>query len=208
LDLRLALGLVLVLCSIGLGARVLARADRSMTAVAMATDVEAGTVLTADEVRVVHVRLPVATRGRYPGSPHAVVGRQVGHAVHRGELLGRDALEEPAAGTTVAIPLRPAAAPRISEGQRIAVWAWDKACGLRLVVADVAVQAVHDDNGGFTGGGSGQQVVVRVAPALAQDIVAALARAGDDSTAIRAGIVTGPSRPDPSGVPDGACRGS
>jgi hypothetical protein len=206
LDLRLALGLVLVLCSVGLGARILAHADRSVTAVAMATDVAAGTVLSADEVRVVHVRLPATARGQYPGSPHVVVGRQAAHGLRRGELLTQAALEEPTEATTLAIPLRAGDAPRISAGQRIALWAWDKACGLRLVVSDVAVQAVHDDNGGFAGGGGGQQVVVQVAPALAQDVVAVLA--SDDSPAIRAGIVTGPSRPDPPNVPSGACPGS
>ena len=70
LDLRLVLGLVLVLVAVVVGARVVAGADKSTTVWGMAHDVAAGTKLTGGDLRQVRVRLyddaewAAATRAR------------------------------------------------------------------------------------------------------------------------------------------------
>ena len=95
LDGRLVLGVLLVLVSVVVGARVLSAADRSTLVYAVNKDLAAGSVLEAEDLTPVRVRLfdnaaqYVAVAGATPSG--YVVRRGLG----AGELLPREALSVP-----------------------------------------------------------------------------------------------------------------
>jgi hypothetical protein len=191
LDLRLVLGVALVLASVLVGAVVVSRAGDTGPAVMVRRDLAAGTILTRADLRVAQVRLP--GHGVYLTRVDQAVGRQLGRAVAAGELVPDAAVALVAARTTVTVPLPPGAAPRLREGQRIQVWVSTEGCSSLVLVRDVTVQAVQADAGGtFSTGGEGQNVVVSVAPELADRIVRALAV---KDVQLRAGVLVGPLRP-------------
>ena len=80
-DLRLALGVVLVLASVVLGARLISAADDRTEVWALAGPLSAGTTLTAEDV--VPVAVALEDLGPYVGSGTDVEGR----VLTRGELL-------------------------------------------------------------------------------------------------------------------------
>src|SRR3954470_22107537 len=91
LDLRLVLGLLLVLGSVLLGARVVSAADATVPVWAAAGDLAAGTVLTADDLVSRDVRLD-DTGESYLSSSTRPEGRTLSRAVSAGELVPRSAL--------------------------------------------------------------------------------------------------------------------
>jgi hypothetical protein len=85
----------------------------------------------------------------------------------------------------------------------VRIWLSTKACASVVVLADVAVQGVHETSGGSFSTAGGQDVVVSVAPALAERVVAALAQ---DGAMIRAGVITGEPQPGANeSLPDVRC---
>src|SRR3954471_16343060 len=94
LDLRLVLGVLLVLGSVLLGARVVSAADATVPVWAAAGDLAAGTVLTADDLVAVDVRLDDAANA-YLATSTQPAGRTLSRAVSAGELLPRATLVEP-----------------------------------------------------------------------------------------------------------------
>ena len=95
LDGRLVLGVLLVLVSVVVGARVLSAADRSTLVYAVKENLTAGSVLAAEDLTPVRVRLfdnaerYVAVEGAIP------TGYVVRRGIGAGELLPRDALSVP-----------------------------------------------------------------------------------------------------------------
>jgi hypothetical protein len=200
LDLRLVLGVVLVLVSVLLGAKIVSGANHSYRMLAVTRDLAPGTVLSRDDVEAVRVQLPDRGRGIYLASGSDVLGKQLNRALTSGELIPVAALGVPAALTTVTVPLAADAAPALATGQRVEIWLSTKTCAAVVLLADVTVQDVHaSDGGSFTSTG-GQSVVVSVPRALAGRVVSALAR---DGATIRAGILTGPAQSAANdGLPD------
>jgi hypothetical protein len=197
-DLRLVAGVVLVLGSLLIGARVIAAADHTERVWAAAHDLAPGIVLQPSDLQRVAVRLPGATDGYLPVSS-AVAGQILNRQIDAGELLPRSAIGPTAQGTTITIPLGADNAPKISSGQRITVWVSTKQCPSATVLADVAVQdaqASHD--GGFAAGG-GEDVIVRIDAQQAQRVIQALAL---DSAVLRAGILDGASPSAAASLPD------
>jgi hypothetical protein len=97
LDARLVLGLLLVLVSVVVGARVLSSADRSTLVWAASKDLTAGTLLAEGDLEPVRVRL-FESAGRYVGaSGQPPVGYVVRGGLGAGELLPEGALVEPVA---------------------------------------------------------------------------------------------------------------
>lgn len=95
LDGRLVLGVLLVLVSVVVGARVLSAADRSTLVYAVSRDLTAGSVLQAGDLQQVRVRL-FDNADRYVAVGSAPIsGYVVRRAVSRGELLPRAALSVP-----------------------------------------------------------------------------------------------------------------
>ncbi|WP_244522386.1 SAF domain-containing protein [Geodermatophilus africanus] len=150
LDLRLVLGVLLVLGSVLLGARVVAAADATVPVWSAAGDLAAGTVLTTGDLVAVDVRLDDIA-GAYLATSTRPEGRTLARAVRGGELLPRTALEEPAELVQLALPVQAGyVPPGLDRGQVVDVYA----------VADPAV--------GATGAGSGSvTLVVAAAPVQA-----------------------------------------
>lgn len=199
LDLRLVLGVVLVLGSVLAGALIVSRAGRTHGLVTATHDLAAGTIVHGDDVRVTQVQVPSRGRGVYLASVQDVVGKTLGRAVSKGELVPAAAVTQAPARTTLTVPFEAGAAPDLHAGQRIEIWVSSASCSSVVLLRDVTVQAVHADTGGsFTTGTGGQDVVISVARPLAGRIVTALAI---DQAQIRAGVLVG--GPDPSSAEAG-----
>jgi hypothetical protein len=183
---------VLVLASVLAGARVVSAADKTERMWAAVHDLAPGSVLGAQDVTPVRVRLPDGG-GHYLPTAVPVLGKTVARQLSAGELVPQTALETSAPATTVTVPLATANAPKISRGQRIELWVTTKTCGAVPVLDSVTVQDVQAATGGAFGTGSTQNVVVRLAPEHAQRLVTALAL---DGAVIRAGILDGPTSSD------------
>lgn len=190
-DLRLVVGVVLVLASVLIGIIVVSSAQRAQRMWAVRRDLAAGVVLTADDLKIVAVRVSAA-RTSYLAAATPVTGQLLTRAVGAGELLPRAALATTPASTTVTVPLSADVAPRIKAGQRITVWVSTKACPSALVLADTTVQDVQDSQGSGFGSGGGENVVVRLSSDDAQRVIQALALKGG---VIRAGVLAGQSPP-------------
>ena len=151
LDLRLVLGVLLVLGSVLLGARVVAAADATVPVWSAAGDLAAGTVLTAGDLVAVDVRLDDVA-GAYLATSTRPDGRTLARVVRSGELLPRTALEEPAELVQLALPVQAGyVPPGLDRGQVVDVYAVaDPAAGatgagdpsVALVVAAAPVQAI------------------------------------------------------------------
>lgn len=187
-DARLVVGVLLVLASMLLGAKVVSGASRSDRLLAVTHDLAGGTVLAAADVTAVAARVPDRGAGVYLPANTSVVGKQLNRAVARGELLPAAALGVAPATTTLTVPFAEGAAPRLRSGQRIAVWLSTRLCPSVVLLADVTVQAVDASGGGAFAAGTGQNVVLSISPPLAQRVVTALAA---ENRVIRAGVLSG-----------------
>ena len=195
-DLRLVFGVLLVLGSVLLGARIISAARNTYPRVVATRDLAAGSVLTTGDVTLAQVRLSSQVDGAYVTDLAGTLGKQLSRPVSAGELVPRDALSMTAAQTTVTVPFASGAAPDLHRGERIEVWLSTTACPSAILLPDVPVQAVHADDSSFAAGNDAQDVVLSLAPTLADRVVQALAL---DGAQLRAGVLTGPSR-----LPDGA----
>jgi hypothetical protein len=200
LDLRLLLGVLLVLASVLIGARVVAGARHTYPRVAVRHDLAAGTVLAAGDLELVRVQLPGSHRARYLARVSDAVGKRLGRPVTGGELLPAAALAAVPAGTTVTVPLAAGSAPALRKGERLELWVSAPGCASVVLLPDVPIQSVRTDSGGSFGAGSGEQdVVVSVAPELAQRVVTALAI---EDVHLRAGVLSGPAPTGTAALPD------
>lgn len=184
LDLRLVLGVLLVLGSVLLGARVVGGADATVPVWAAQGDLAAGTVLTADDLAVVDVRLD-AVAGGYVSASVRPQGRTLGRAVGEGELLPRAALEATTDLVRVALPVQAGwVPPGLRRGQTVDVYAVaDPAAGavgtadgsVNLVVGNAPLQAVSGTaDGVLSTPTTTVQVVVSVPVDHAPDVFAAV----------------------------------
>jgi hypothetical protein len=95
LDGRLVLGVLLVLVSVVVGARVLSSADRSTLVYAVNKDLTAGSVLQADDLAAVRVRLFDNADEYVSAGAQPPTGYVVRRALGDGELLPLSALSRP-----------------------------------------------------------------------------------------------------------------
>jgi hypothetical protein len=150
LDLRLVLGVLLVLGSVLLGARVVTAADATVPVWSAAGDLAAGTVLAQGDLVAVPVRLDDVA-GQYLATSTRPAGRVLGRAVRAGELVPRSALEEATGLVQLALPVQAGyVPPSLTRGQVVDVYA----------VADPAVGATAQTGGGV-------DLVVSAAPVQA-----------------------------------------
>jgi SAF domain len=185
LDLRLVLGVLLVLASVLLGARVVSAADATVPVWAVTADLAAGTELSADDLIAVDVRLD-DTAGAYLSTGTRPEGRTLARAVRDGELLPRSALEETDDLVQLALPVQSGyVPPGLQRGQLVDVYAVaDPAAGatavadgsVGLVVRRAPVQAISGRSEGvLSTPTTAVQVVVAVAADDAADVLAAIA---------------------------------
>ncbi|HEY7010734.1 MAG TPA: SAF domain-containing protein [Jatrophihabitantaceae bacterium] len=202
LDLRLILGIALVLAAVVVGAEVVQGARHTDRMLAVTHDLAAGTILQIGDLKTVDARLPGAVTDAhvYVTDPAKAVGKVLARPLAAGELLAATVLGTAAGRTTVSVPLAGDAAPKLSRGQRIVVWLSTKACPSLVLLSDVTVQQVHGtDPGTFASGGTGQDVVLSVPPDVADRVVSALAI---DDVTLRAGVLTGAPRSSGTALPD------
>jgi hypothetical protein len=199
LDVRLMLGVVLVLAAVLIGATVISSAQHTEKRVAVTQDLAAGTMLRPDDLTAVDVRLPDSARV-YLTDPARAIGKVLNQPLGQGQLLPSAALGPPRSRTTLNLPFAADSAPKLARGQRIVVWLSTERCPSVVLLPDVTVQDVHAaDSGTFATVGTGQSVVLSVTPDLADRVVTALAM--KDAT-IRAGVLTGGDRTPTGALPD------
>jgi hypothetical protein len=183
LDLRLVLGVLLVLGSVLLGARVVAAADATVPVWAVAADLAAGSELSAADLVAVDVRLD-ETADAYVSTRTRPEGWVLGRAVRAGELLPRSAVEEPSGDVHLALPVQSGyVPPDLERGQLVDVYAVaDPAVGaaapdgeaVSLVVSHAPVQAISGrPEGVLSATTTTVQVVIAVPSADAPDVLAA-----------------------------------
>lgn len=184
LDLRLVLGVLLVLGSVLLGARVVGAADATVPVWSVRGDLAAGTVLSREDLTAVDVRLDAAAAG-YLSTSVDPKGRTLSRAVGAGELLPRSALEEATDLVQVALPVQAGwAPPALRRGQLVDVYAVaDPAAGaagvadgsVGLVVSGAPVQSVTGRTEGVLSTPTTTvQVVVSVPAGSAPDLLASV----------------------------------
>lgn len=185
LDLRLVLGVLLVLGSVLLGARVVGAADATVPVWAVTGDLAAGTELSADDLVAVDVRLDDAADA-YLSAGTRPEGRTLARAVRDGELLPRSALEEAGELVQLALPVQSGyVPPGLRRGQLVDVYAVaDPAAGATAVadgsvtpvVTSAPVQALSGRSEGvLSTPTTAVQVVVAVAADDAAEVLAAIA---------------------------------
>jgi hypothetical protein len=184
LDLRLVLGVLLVLGSVLLGARVVGAADATVPVWAVVGNLAAGTELAAEDLVAVDVRLD-AIAGAYLSTSTRPEGRVLARAVRAGELLPRSALEEPDELVQVALPVQAGfVPPSLARGQLVDVYALaDPAAGavaeadgsVTPVVGEAPVQALSGRSDGVLSTPTTTvQVVVAVPADEAADVLASI----------------------------------
>ena len=183
LDLRLVLGVLLVLGSVLLGARVVSAADATVPVWSATGDLAAGTELTADDLVAVDVRLDAAADA-YLSAATRPEGRTLSRAVQAGELVPRSALENPEELVQLALPVQSGyVPPGLQRGQLVDVYAVaDPAAGaatadgnVTAVVERVPVQAVTGRSEGvLSTPTTAVQVVVSVEADSAAEVLAAI----------------------------------
>lgn len=188
LDGRLVLGVLLVLVSVLVGAKVLAGADAAQTVWVASHDLAPGTTIAEDDLEPGKVRLFGAS-GRYVAGSKPV-GYLVLRAVSAQELVPAGALSEPGDSSPrrdVTVPVSTGhLPPDLGRSDQVDVYvtpseatarrakASDDPFAPRLVLRAVTVARV-DREGGLGASGQDQTVVLSVAPDQVLTVVAALA---------------------------------
>jgi len=183
LDVRLVLGVLLVLVSVLVGARVVSAANSSVRVWAVKSDLAAGAVLTSGDLRSVRVRL-FDNADRYVATGRSPVGQALTRDLGAGELLPRDALRAQPCGSLVSIPVSAQHLPdRIVRGQRIDVFATPKTGDKKQteqVLRAVTVQSAVKPKAGLVSSGAQWAITVRVRPDQAGGVVEAIRTADID----------------------------
>lgn len=203
LDGRLVVGVLLVLVSVVVGARLLAAADRTALVWTASRDLAAGTALTAGDVQPTRVRL-FDTGNRYLAAPdRGFVGYVLDRRVARGELLPVAALQRPGAVDLryVSVPVLPGRYPvDLARGHRVDVWvtpdangaaaptapapspsaAPGAAAGSRLVLRSLTVASPPQSGGALSAGTAERAVLLAVPAGDVGQLVAAMARSRVD----------------------------
>lgn len=189
LDPRLLLGVLLVLVSVVVGARIVAEADDSYPVWGLRRDLGAGSTLGADDLVARRVRLDGDSGVYLAATDSPPVGWVLTRPVSAGELVPRAALARPDALATrrVAVPVSAVTAADLVEGAVVDVYVIPRAASgagvaaapvaVQRVVSGVTVAKVERSGRGLTGSSTASVVLVlrsAGAAAGASDEVAAL----------------------------------
>lgn len=127
-DPRLLVGLLIVAGSVVAGARLLAAADDTSAVWAVRADHRAGTPVSPDDVRSVHVRLDDSAANYVPADEPIEPGDVWARDVRSGELLGVRAMRPAGVAEVGELPViaAPGALPSdLGAGDRVDVWVSD-----------------------------------------------------------------------------------
>lgn len=186
LDTRLVLGVLLVLTSVLVGARVLASADRSQTVWATTHDLAPGSQLTPADLTRMRVRLFSHSENYVRGSGPPPTGYFLRRGVGAGELLPYNALTKPGADLSFRYLTVPVARghlpPDLASGGQVDVYvspeskAGSATAGTtppRLVVRNVTV-LLRRRAAGLSSASDDEPVVLRVRPGDVPALLAAM----------------------------------
>jgi hypothetical protein len=183
LDARVVGGVLLLVASIIVGARVIGASSHTSPVWAAAHDLAAGTVLRADDLVRADVNLGDEASG-YLDAATVPSGRMLARGVSRGELLPAAAVGPVGDGRIVAVGVTPdRMPPGVQHGSVIDLYLTTGGSGLagtdartRRLLAGVTVQSVAAPaSGGLSGATSSRyQVALLLAPADADAVVRAL----------------------------------
>jgi len=184
-DTRLVVGLVLVLLSMAVGAKVIAAADDTVPMYAAAAALVPGQPVTQKDVKRVDVQLG-SNRGKYVAADHDIASDTFAlRDVRPGELLPTSAL-----GTKADVNLKPVSVPvdggaagQLAAGSIVDVWvnAKDPSSSLekygnpvRTLEAVTVVRAPEASGGGLGAASGTTAVQVMVPDASVQALIAAI----------------------------------
>lgn len=184
-DSRLVVGLVLVLLSMAIGAKIIASADDTVPMYAAAAALVPGQPVAQKDLRRVDVRLD-ASGDRYVAADHDIAANTFAlRDVRPGELLPKSAL-----GTKAEVNLKPVSVPvdgggaaQLTAGSIVDLWvnAKDRSSGAdkygnpAKTLEGATVVRTPDTSGGGLGAASGTVAVqVMVPDASVQTIIAAI----------------------------------
>lgn len=209
-DGRLVAGVLLVLLSVLLGARVVSAADTSTSYLSVNRPLPAGHVLSAGDLSVVRARLAGAAGSRYFRDTQRarLVGDTLTAPLVTGELLPASAVltgsARPAA-RVVPVLVKAGRVPPVAEGDRVDVYVLSQSSGSggsartdqeQLVLHDVEVVAVD-----AVGGDGDVSLRLRVEPAAAIRAVAASQSGRVDVTLVESAGDGGPGATGPASQP-------
>lgn len=187
LDTRLVLGVVLVLVSVVVGARLLSAADRSQRVWALTRDLAPGARLTEQDLTIARVRLFGDGSQYISGTGPAPVGYFLRRAIGARELLPVRAVTAPGQDVSFRAMTVPVARghlpPDLRAGTQVDVYvtpqpapgATAPAGSPRLVLRGVTV-LLRPPTAGFAGGTSEESVVLQVRPTEVPVLLAAIAQ--------------------------------
>lgn len=174
-DLRVVVGLLLVLLSVAGGARLVAGLDDTTPVYAAARDLLPGQPVSAQDVVTVDVRLGEGSSRYVDGATALATGTHLLRPVAAGELIPAAALgtAREALDKTVSVPVDTRSAGTLSTGSVVDVWVSRRdteALGEayldpELLLAGAVVDHVPPEGGGL-GSGLGRSSVAVVVPAV------------------------------------------
>jgi hypothetical protein len=190
-DARLLAGVLLVLASVVLGARLLAAADDTVPVWSVTADLSEGSTLRAEDVRQTQVRLGEAA-GLYVGvAGGSPVGWVTTRALSAGELLPVDAVTQPASAPalrSVTVPVERFHAPGdLARGERVDVYVTPEDGLTRLVLTGALVADVVEQGGRLGPSGASVGVVLGVPPGQVATLVQAVQDGAVDLVRVPAG---------------------
>ena len=183
LDTRLLLGLLLILVSVVVGAKLMAEADERVQVWSVTRDLAADTALTRDDVDVRAVRLD-SVAAHYVAATEDLEGLVLTRPVARGELLPVAAVARPGAPDQrrVVIEVDRVGVAGLAKGRVVDLYVVRSAPGgatpspPELVLADVTVgEDVRGGGGAFGGSGSTAGVTLLVDQADVPAVIDAVA---------------------------------
>lgn len=178
-DARLLVGLLLILASVAVGARLYATADRTTAVWAATRDLDAGAVLARDDLARRYVRLLDVT-SKYLAAETAPVGYMLTRAVGDGELLPSAAVRKPSEAAerrlvtvTVSRERLPA---ELAAGSRVDVYVTPAERSgdpqpAELVIAAASVATVGDSGRGLGSAGADVGVELAVPPDQVAELI-------------------------------------
>lgn len=165
-DVRLVTGVLLVLVSVLLGARVLGTATQGRSVLVAVRTLPAGHVIASGDLTVRSIRLSgVADRYWTGGELGTLTGRPLATGVAAGDLLARSSVSQdlPVTPTrVVSLPVDPARLPSLRLGNRVDVFATYAATSTVSGRTDVVLRGAEYLGGGDSGSGTAVSVRLRV----------------------------------------------
>lgn len=183
-DLRLVVGVLLVLLSVAGGTRLMLSLDETTPVYAATRDLLPGQPVAEDDLAVVQVRMGEQVSRYVDGAEPVTAGTFLLRAVAEGELVPAAALgtAREALDKTVTVPVDPSTVAGLSTGALVDLWVSPRdpdALGVsyldpRLLLSGAVVDRVPQQGGGL-GAGLGRASVSVVVPAdRVGDVIAAV----------------------------------